>query len=58
VKLKFYLVSQKLCKTRKKIGSISKHGNKWQLMCKGEYIGSYNSKEDAEKAREALQSSM
>tara|TARA_B110000046_G_C12858206_1_gene340672 strand:+ start:90 stop:743 length:654 start_codon:yes stop_codon:yes gene_type:complete len=44
-------------RTRKMIGCISKNYNKWLLRCKGKCIGSYVTKEEAEEARQTLQSS-
>jgi len=43
---------------KKIIGSVSKRGNGWRLRYKDKQIGTYPTKEDAEKAHKALQSSL
>jgi hypothetical protein len=43
---------------KKIIGSVSKRGNGWRLRYKDKQIGTYPTKEDAEKAHKALQSSI
>ena len=43
---------------KKIIGSISKRGNRWRLRTKFKQIGTYATKEEAEKVRQALQSSL
>ena len=45
-------------RTRKMIGCISKYYNKWLLRCKGKCIGYYATQEEAEEARQTLQSSL
>ena len=42
---------------KKIIGSVSKRGNRWRLRYKDKQFGTYATREDVEKAREALQSS-
>ncbi len=42
---------------KKPIGSVSKRGNGWRLRYKDKYIGSYTTQEEAEEARQTLQSS-
>ena len=44
-------------RTRNKIGCITKKYNRWHLRCKGRLIGTYATREEAEEARKALQSS-
>lgn len=48
---KFTIVDNR---SRRKVGCVSKHYNKWSVRCKGKYLGTYDTKEEAE---EALQSS-
>jgi len=43
---------------KKIIGSISKRGDRWRLRYKEKQIGTYATKEEAEEARQALQSSI
>lgn len=45
-------------RTRNKIGCITKCYNRWLLRCKGRRVGTYPTKEKAEEARQALQSSI
>jgi hypothetical protein len=49
-------------KPEKKVGCVYKKCNRWVVVCKtkrlGSYLGSYPTKEEAEEAREALQSSL
>ena len=42
---------------KKIIGSVSKRGNRWRLRYKDKQFGTYATREDAEKAHKALQSS-
>jgi len=44
-------------RTRNKIGCITKNYNRWLLRCKGRRVGTYTTREEAEEARQALQSS-
>ena len=44
-------------RTRNKIGCITKKYNRWHLRCKGRLIATYATREEAEEARQALQSS-
>lgn len=44
-------------RTRNKIGCITKYYNRWILRCKARRVGSYATREEAEEARKALQSS-
>ena len=44
-------------KVQRSIGSVYKHHNKWVTSYKGKRLGSYETEEEAEEAREALQSS-
>jgi group I intron endonuclease len=43
---------------KKPIGHVHKRGNTWQLMYKGKHTGNYPTQEEAEEARQALQSSI
>jgi len=45
-------------RTRNKIGCITKNYNRWHLRCKGRLIGTYPTQEEAEEARQTLQSSL
>src|SRR6056300_236150 len=45
-------------RTRNKIGCITKCYNRWTLRCKGRRVGTYPTREEAEEARQALQSSI
>ena len=42
---------------KKPIGNVCKRGNRWKLRYKQKHIGSYSTREEAEEARQALQSS-
>ena len=43
---------------KKPIGNVYKRGNRWKLRYKQKHIGSYVTKEEAEKVRQTLQSSL
>ena len=43
---------------KKPIGNVCKRGNRWKLRYKQKHIGSYITREEAEEARQALQSSI
>ena len=44
-------------RTRNKTGCITKRYNRWNVRCNGRYVGSYATREEAEEARQTLQSS-